>query len=87
MDFVELDIENPESIASVAASLVKKYPKLNVLINNAGIMKPDAAQGAVDDAPPHGYCHCDHQPSGADPDDLGADRTFEIAAKENPNPM
>jgi len=50
MEFVELDIENPKSIASVTASLVKKYPKLNVLINNAGIMKPDAVQGVVDDS-------------------------------------
>jgi len=50
MDFIELDIEDPKSIASAAALLVKKYPKLNVLINNAGIMKPDAAQGVVDDS-------------------------------------
>jgi uncharacterized oxidoreductase len=50
MAFVELDIENPESIASVANLLVKQYPELNVLINNAGIMKVDHVQNAVDDA-------------------------------------
>ena len=32
-----------------AAWLVKKHPKLNVLINNAGMMKPDGAQGVMDD--------------------------------------
>jgi len=31
-------------------SLVKQYPELNVLINNAGIMKVDNVQNAVDDA-------------------------------------
>lgn len=50
MAFVELDIENPESIASVATLLVTRYPELNVLINNAGIMKVDHVQNAVDDA-------------------------------------
>ena len=34
-----LDIENPESIRDVGAQLAKEYPKLNVLINNAGIMR------------------------------------------------
>jgi uncharacterized oxidoreductase len=48
--FVEPDIESPASIASVAESLRKHYPELNVLINNAGIMKVDNDQNAVDDA-------------------------------------
>ena len=50
MQSVELDIEDPESIAAVAKKLVADYPKLNVLINNAGIMKNDAVDGVVDDA-------------------------------------
>lgn len=50
IEFVELDIEDPKSIASTAELLVKKYPALNVLINNAGIMKPDGVDGVVDDA-------------------------------------
>jgi len=50
MAFVELDIEDPASIAAVAETLVAEHPKLNVLINNAGIMKPDGVAGVVDDA-------------------------------------
>jgi len=50
MAFVELNIEDPASIASVAEKLVTEHPKLNVLINNAGIMKPDGVAGVVDDA-------------------------------------
>ena len=50
MDFVELDVEVQESIAAVVATLMAKYPKLNVVINNAGIMQADDAAGTVDDA-------------------------------------
>ena len=50
MAFVELNIEDPASIAAVAEKLVAEYPTLNVLINNAGIMKPDGVHGVVDDA-------------------------------------
>ena len=50
MDSIELDVEDTASIAAVAAELAGKYPKLNVLINNAGIMKPDNADGVMDDA-------------------------------------
>jgi uncharacterized oxidoreductase len=49
MAFIELDIESPESIASVAKRLVAEYPKLNVVINNAGIAKRDDAAGVIDD--------------------------------------
>jgi uncharacterized oxidoreductase len=44
IEFVELDIENPKRIASVANSLVKRHPELNVLINKAGTMKVDNVQ-------------------------------------------
>src|ERR1700735_802914 len=47
MAFLELNIEDPASIASVAEKLVTEHPKLNVLINNAGIMKPDGVAGVV----------------------------------------
>src|SRR6202045_1467096 len=47
---VELDLQEPKSIASVAKKLIAQYPKLNVLINNAGIMQIDDAAGVVDDA-------------------------------------
>ncbi len=49
MDFVELNVEDPKSIASVAETLIAKYPKLNVVINNAGMMKPDDAAGRLED--------------------------------------
>ncbi len=38
---VELDIENAASIRSLAAQIVKDHHGLNVLINNAGIMRPE----------------------------------------------
>jgi uncharacterized oxidoreductase len=50
MEAVELDITDPTSINQVAAKLIAAYPDLNVLINNAGIMQPDAAAGKIDDA-------------------------------------
>jgi uncharacterized oxidoreductase len=50
MEGVELDITSPASIERVAAKLLAEHPDLNVLINNAGIMQPDAAAGPIDDA-------------------------------------
>ena len=50
MEAVELDITDPTSINQVAAKLIAEHPDLNVLINNAGIMQPDAAAGKIDDA-------------------------------------
>jgi uncharacterized oxidoreductase len=50
MASVELDLQDPKSIASVAKKLIAQYPKLNVLINNAGIMQIDDAARAIDDA-------------------------------------
>jgi uncharacterized oxidoreductase len=49
MESVELDINNPASIASVARELTAKHPSLNVLINNAGIMHIDDVSGGIDD--------------------------------------
>lgn len=50
MQSVELNVEDPASIAAVAAKLIAEYPALNVVINNAGIMSPDNADGVMDDA-------------------------------------
>ncbi|MGB6130941.1 MAG: SDR family NAD(P)-dependent oxidoreductase [Acidobacteriaceae bacterium] len=50
MASIELDIENQASIQSAAKQLTVTYPKLNVLINNAGIMLPDTAAAPQDDA-------------------------------------
>ena len=49
MQSVELNVDDPASIAAVAKKLIADYPKLNVLINNAGIMQIDDAAGAIDD--------------------------------------
>ncbi len=50
IDAVELDVSNPESIASVSKELIAKYPKLNVLLNNAGIMLLDDVSKPVEDS-------------------------------------
>jgi uncharacterized oxidoreductase len=49
MEAIELDITDPKSIEAAAARLIAEHPGLNVLINNAGIMLPDGAEGRVDD--------------------------------------
>jgi uncharacterized oxidoreductase len=50
MQSVELDIQDPANIAAVAKKLIQDYPKLNVLINNAGVMQLDNAAGQIDEA-------------------------------------
>jgi uncharacterized oxidoreductase len=50
MEAVQLDITDPTNIDQVAAGLIVEHPHLNILINNAGIMQPDAAAGKIDDA-------------------------------------
>jgi uncharacterized oxidoreductase len=50
IEAVELDITDPASIDRVAARLIAEHPDLNVLINNAGIMQPDGADGPIDNA-------------------------------------
>ena len=49
MRWVELNIEDPASIADAARKLIADYPKLNVLINNAGVMQIDDVSGPLDD--------------------------------------
>jgi uncharacterized oxidoreductase len=49
MRWVELDIADPASISAVAAKLIAEYPKLNVLINNAGVMNIDDVSAAIDE--------------------------------------
>jgi uncharacterized oxidoreductase len=44
-----LDIEDASKIRSFAAQLARDYPKLNVLINNAGIMRPENLVAQQDD--------------------------------------
>lgn len=47
---VALDISDAADIDRVAAQLIRDYPTLNVLINNAGIMPFDDPSGRIDDA-------------------------------------
>ncbi|MGC2210095.1 MAG: SDR family oxidoreductase [Candidatus Korobacteraceae bacterium] len=41
MRFIALDVGDADSIAAAAAKLAKEYPALNVLVNNAGIMRAE----------------------------------------------
>ena len=41
---LNLDVSDPEAIQDFAARVTKEHPGLNVLINNAGIMKPENLQ-------------------------------------------
>ncbi len=41
MQSMVLDVENSEAVRSFATEAVKRFPKLNVLINNAGIMRTE----------------------------------------------
>ena len=48
---VTLDVESAEAIPSFAKRLTADFPALNVVIHNAGIMRPESVQaGAVADA-------------------------------------
>jgi uncharacterized oxidoreductase len=50
MEGIELDIADPADIDRVAVKLIRDYPTLNVLVNNAGIMPFDDAGAKIDDA-------------------------------------
>ncbi|RUN78309.1 SDR family NAD(P)-dependent oxidoreductase [Sphingomonas sp. TF3] len=50
MASIVVDIADPASIAAAAAQLIRDFPALNVLINNAGIMPFDNVAGPVNDA-------------------------------------
>jgi uncharacterized oxidoreductase len=45
-----LDVQNISTLRAFAASTLHQYPKLNVLINNAGIMKPENLADGSDNA-------------------------------------
>jgi uncharacterized oxidoreductase len=49
MKSIQLDIGDTASIKAVAAKLSADFPKLNVLINNAGVMHIDNAAAEIDD--------------------------------------
>jgi short-subunit dehydrogenase involved in D-alanine esterification of teichoic acids len=41
IEALELDVTDPASIVAAQAAVTSRYPQLNVLINNAGIMLPE----------------------------------------------
>jgi uncharacterized oxidoreductase len=45
---LELDVESAEGVASFAKRLLAAYPKVNVLINNAGVMRFEALDQSRD---------------------------------------
>jgi uncharacterized oxidoreductase len=45
MKFLTLDIEDPAAITAFAAKVAAEFPALNVLMNNAGIMRPESVLG------------------------------------------
>ncbi|MEN0039112.1 MAG: SDR family NAD(P)-dependent oxidoreductase [Cellvibrio sp.] len=49
MHGIQLDIQNPAQINAAAEQLISKFPALNVLFNNAGIMPFDDAAGGLDE--------------------------------------
>ncbi len=49
IDAVQLDVADPDQIKAVAADVIARFPALNVVVNNAGIMPFDDAGGALDD--------------------------------------
>jgi uncharacterized oxidoreductase len=49
MKSVQLDIEDPAAIRSFAKQIAIEFPSLNVLINNAGIMRPEKLLEQQDD--------------------------------------
>jgi uncharacterized oxidoreductase len=50
MKSIVLDIEDPAAIQAFASRVAKEHPKLNVLINNAGIMRVEHVLAKPDDA-------------------------------------
>ena len=46
VDFVLLDLTDPASIEQAAAALIEKCPRMDALINNAGVMQPPETRTA-----------------------------------------
>ncbi len=50
MHSVPLDVTDPAGVVRVATDLIERYPTLNVVISNAGVMAADDPSQRVDDA-------------------------------------
>jgi uncharacterized oxidoreductase len=48
MSAIALDIDSPEGIRDFTARLLAEHPDVNILVNNAGIMRDEDATGARD---------------------------------------
>jgi NAD(P)-dependent dehydrogenase (short-subunit alcohol dehydrogenase family) len=46
VEFIQLDVTKPEQIRKAAAEIKKRFSKLDVLVNNAGIGEPDEQRSA-----------------------------------------
>ena len=70
MKYLALDIEDPAAIKAFAAQVAAEFPKLNVLVNNAGIMRPE---NVLEEQKLDG-CRGDYhdEPAGPDTADGGA---------------
>lgn len=49
MHAVSLDVSDPADVSKVTSELIQRFPDLNVLINNAGIMQFDSAASVIDE--------------------------------------
>ena len=49
MESLEIDVTSRQSVANATRYLIANHPKLNVLINNTGIMQIDDAATAIDE--------------------------------------
>lgn len=49
MRFLPVDVEDPDGIRSFGAEVASRFPALNVLINNAGIMKSEDLRAGLQD--------------------------------------
>jgi len=48
MQSLTLDIASADAITAFAAEAIRRFPKLNVVVHNAGIMRPETVQAAPD---------------------------------------
>jgi uncharacterized oxidoreductase len=68
MQSAVLDIEDPASIRDFGTRMAHDFPALNVVVHNAGIMRPENVQGPTR-LPGRRRGHRRHQPARPDPPD------------------
>lgn len=70
-----MNVQDPDSIKTVAKQLIEEYPDLNVLFYNAGIMLPDNAADVMDEDV--GF-DCLDKLAWANPYDVCVNRAFKV---------